>query len=125
MFSMPPDHETLALMRERVRVIDLPTALNWFQAGSAVIVDVREHYEFAQGHIPGALLRPLSAFDPSAIPEVPADKSLVLHCAVGVRCGHAAMALVRAGHPGPIHRIEGGFMAWQGAGGPYNTGAWS
>lgn len=124
MFTMPPDSETLALMRERVHVVDLPTAIHWFESDRAVIVDVREHYEFAQGHIPGATLRPLSAFDPQDMPETPEGKNLLLHCAVGVRCGHAAMALIRAGHPGPIHRIEGGFMAWQGAGAPYNTGSW-
>lgn len=124
MFTMPPDADTLSRMRERVRVIDLRTALDWYETGTGVFVDVREPYEFAQGHIPGAILRPLSAFDPDELPAVPPGRALVLHCAVGVRCGHAAMALIRAGHPGPIHRIEGGFMAWQGAGGPFNTGSW-
>ena len=124
MFFTPPDAETLARMRERVHLVDAATVMDWQRTGSALIIDVREPHEFVRGHIPGALLRPLSAFDPAAISALQNGHRMVLHCAVGVRCGHAAMVLVRHGHPGPIHRIEGGISAWQALGGPLESGSW-
>lgn len=124
MFTMPPDPDTLARMRERVHLIDAATVMTWHQGGSALVIDVREPYEYVRGHIPGAVLRPLSAFDPGDLPAPENGQRIVLHCAVGVRCGHAAMALVRADHPGPIHRIDGGISAWQAIGGPLESGSW-
>ncbi|MQX38383.1 rhodanese-like domain-containing protein [Roseospira navarrensis] len=111
-------------MRERVHIVDPATAQAWHAAGEAVIVDVREMYEYAQAHIPGAVPVPLSAFDPGQVPAPPDGGRLVLHCAVGVRCEYAAMALVSEGHPGPIYRIEGGITAWGQSGGPLEAGSW-
>ncbi|MBB4287813.1 rhodanese-like domain-containing protein [Roseospira goensis] len=122
MLRTPPDAETLARLRERVHQVDAATALAWYRADAAVIVDVREPHEYAQAHVPGAALHPLSVFDPAGLPD-PGDRRLLLHCAVGVRCGHAALALVRAGHPGPVYRLEGGIAAWQAAQGPLEAGA--
>lgn len=124
MFPTPPDDETLAVLRERVHLIDAPTALDWYRAGEALIIDVREPFEYGQAHIPGAKLVPLSSFEPEHIPPPPDAGRLVLHCAVGVRCGHAAVALVRAGHPGPLYRVEGGLGAWRAYGGPVQRGSW-
>jgi len=103
--------------------MDAPTVIGWHADGDTVIVDVREAYEHDHAHIPGAVSVPLSAFDPVAMPDVPEGAKLVLHCAIGVRCEYAAMMLVQAGHPGPIHRIEGGLAAWEAAGGPLESGA--
>jgi rhodanese-related sulfurtransferase len=123
MFRTPPDDETLAVLRERVHLIDAPTALDWYRAGEALIIDVREPFEYGQAHIPGATLVPLSSFEPKHVPPPEAGR-LVLHCAVGVRCAHAAMALMRAGHPGPLYRVEGGLKAWHAHGGPVERGSW-
>ena len=38
------------------------------EAESIILVDVRETHEFNAGHIDGAILMPLSSFDPSAVP---------------------------------------------------------
>ncbi len=88
---------------------------DWRDANSAVIVDVREENEWADAHIPGAVLMPLSTFDPSAVPD-PGDKHLVFHCRSGRRCGMAAEKALAAGYTGIIKRMEGGFLAWDGAG---------
>ncbi len=88
---------------------------DWRDANKAVIVDVREENEWAEAHIPGAILMPLSTFDPSAIPD-PGDKHLVFHCRSGRRCGLAAEKAVAAGYTGIIKRMEGGFLAWDAAG---------
>ena len=87
----------------------------WMDAGLAVIVDVREPHEFAQVHIPGATLIPLSSFDPSKVPTVSAGQKLVFHCRSGVRCGQASQIMAASGWSGEINRMAGGIMAWEAA----------
>ena len=45
-------------------------------AGKALVVDVREANEFADGHIPGAVNMPLSSFQPSRLPSTSFRKSM-------------------------------------------------
>jgi len=93
-----------------------PEQINsWRDADSAVIVDVREENEWDEAHIPGAILMPLSTFDPAQIPD-PGTKHLVFHCRSGRRCGLAAEKAVAAGYKGVIKRMEGGFLAWSSSG---------
>lgn len=82
-------------------------------AGQAMVVDVREPDEFAAGHIPGAVNMPLSAFQPSKLPD-PGDKVLVLNCLGGKRSG---MALDKCGvaQAAVDTHLAGGFGAWQAA----------
>jgi rhodanese-related sulfurtransferase len=87
----------------------------WRREGAAVIVDVREQNEWDEAHIPGAILMPLSTFDPAKIPD-PQGKHMVFHCRSGRRCGLAAEKAVAAGYTGVIKRMEGGFLAWSAAG---------
>jgi rhodanese-related sulfurtransferase len=82
--------------------------------GSIVVVDVREPHEFAAGHIPGAVLNPLSAFDPSALPS---DKRVVFSCAAGVRSLRAIEFAQAAGRDIREH-YKGGFKDWAAAGEP-------
>ncbi|WP_377807978.1 rhodanese-like domain-containing protein [Azospirillum sp. A29] len=102
---------------DRILQVDPQTAIHWQARGEAVIVDVREPHEHAAGHIPGAILNPLSQFDPSRVPAEP-GKHLVFHCQGGRRCGPAAERMMAAGHIGTINRLRGGFSAWANAGGP-------
>ncbi|MSO98604.1 MAG: rhodanese-like domain-containing protein [Rhodospirillaceae bacterium] len=93
-----------------------PAQINtWRDNNEAVIVDVREDNEWAEAHVPGAILMPLSTFDPAKIPD-PKGKHLVFHCRSGRRCGLAAEKAVAAGYKGVIKRMEGGFIAWAAAG---------
>ncbi len=87
----------------------------WRKTGTALIVDVREENEWREAHIPGAILMPLSTFDPAQIPD-PKGKHLVFHCRSGRRCGLAAEKAVAAGYSSVIERMEGGFLAWTAAG---------
>lgn len=84
--------------------------------GAALVVDVREAEEYAQGHIPGAVNLPLSTFQPSALPD-PAGRTLVLSCLGGKR---SAMALdkCRAAQEAVDTHLAGGFTAWAAAGLP-------
>ncbi|MGL5734970.1 MAG: rhodanese-like domain-containing protein, partial [Beijerinckiaceae bacterium] len=48
--------------------------------GSMLLVDVREPHEYAAGHIPGAVLFPLSTFDARALPEPAPGQQIVFSC---------------------------------------------
>jgi rhodanese-related sulfurtransferase len=97
----------------QIRPADLRDAL---ARGEALLIDVREPGEFAAERIPGALLYPLSTFDPEAIPAV-AGRKLVMHCGGGGRSMRAAQALAASGH-GEVHNLEGGIRAWKEQGLP-------
>ena len=99
-----------------------PEQINdWRDRDQAVIVDVREPNEWQEAHIPGAILMPLSTFDPGAIPDAK-GKHLVFHCRSGRRCGLAAEKAVAAGFKGTIERMAGGFLAWSAADLPSEPG---
>lgn len=78
-----------------------------------MLVDVRTPQEYAFQHIPGALLLPMSEFDPARLPNQ-ADKPVVLHCGSGVRSRRMATRCLEAGR-GVIAHIDGGFGAWKSA----------
>ncbi len=104
-------------MSEQIRTVDAATVMAWLKEGSATIVDVREPNEHRAAHIPGALLNPLSAFDPRRVPVEP-GKHLIFHCQSGRRCGPAAAKMVESGFTGEINRLSGGMGAWMAASGP-------
>lgn len=85
-------------------------------ADRILLVDVREPRETALERIPGAMLLPLSAFDPTAIPD-PAGREVVFSCATGVRSVRASEFAQAAGLPYRSH-LAGGIVAWKAAGLP-------
>jgi rhodanese-related sulfurtransferase len=101
----------------KTEFIDTETAKNWIDSGEAVVVDVREAQEYSTARIDGAVLIPLSAFDPTSVPAHD-GKKLLFHCASGIRCGMAAEKMGNAGHEGTIYRLQGGIQAWHQAGHP-------
>ena len=61
--------------------VSLPDFKKAFDAGSLVILDVRDASSYAAGHIPGAILVPLEALAKKA-PELKASKkAIVTYCA--------------------------------------------
>lgn len=116
LFSFPiaqPD-----ALGDQVKIVPPAEVRRWVEAGEAVVVDVREFREHAAERIPGALLNPLSSFDPARVPVPPEGKRLVLHCRSGARCGMASQRLLEAGFRGAIHRLQGGMIGWKSVGGP-------
>jgi rhodanese-related sulfurtransferase len=110
------------MLESRIKMMEPAEALARVRQGNALIVDVREPNEYAAGHIPGAILNPLSRFDPAKVPSE-AGKTLIFYCQSGRRCGPAANKLIESGFKGEVHRLKGGFMAWSSAGGSVETGA--
>ena len=85
-------------------------------AGQALVIDVRETNEFADGHIPGAVNVPLSTFQASQLPPAQ-GRTVVLNCLGGKR---SAMALDQCGVAQEVidTHLAGGFGAWASAGLP-------
>ncbi|EJW11931.1 hypothetical protein A33M_2579 [Rhodovulum sp. PH10] len=85
-------------------------------ADRIMLVDVREPNETAQERIPGAVLMPLSQFDPAKIPD-PHGREVVFSCRSGVRSVTASRKAQAAGLPYGAH-LAGGLLAWKAAGLP-------
>ena len=103
------------------KMIDASTLADWIKSDTVDIYDVREVPEFSAERIPGSTLIPLSAFAPDAV-DTGSSKHLVFHCKSGVRCGMASEIMRAAGYDSPIHRLEGGILAWKAAGGNTQPG---
>ena len=88
--------------------------------GRYLLVDVREPNEVAVEAYPGAVVVPLSSFDPKAIPD-PAGKQVVFACRSGKRSVTASLAAQAAGLAYDKH-LAGGILAWKAAGLPTRTG---
>jgi len=89
------------------------------QEGHFVLVDVREPNETAVERFPDAVLAPLSAFDPAAIPA-PAGREVVFACRSGRRSVTASLAAQEQGFAYGSH-MAGGILAWKAAGLPTET----
>ena len=91
----------------------------WLAERAIVLIDVREPDEYALERIHGALLYPLSTFDPKALPES-GPRKLVLQCGSGMRSAKAMAACKDAGVEVAGH-LAGGIRAWKEAGLPLIT----
>ena len=80
-----------------------------------VVLDVRTEEEFAQGHIPGAMLIPDYAIREEADKALPNKDALILvYCRSGRRSKNAAQVLLELGYTNI--REFGGILDW-----PYET----
>jgi len=97
---------------------DIPPAplFKALKAGEVLLVDVREPAEFANERIHGALLHPLSTFEPQAIPTDGARR-VIFQCGSGKRSRQALDAFVSATGVDAAH-MAGGIGAWKSAGLP-------
>ncbi len=88
--------------------------------GRYLLVDVREPNEVAVDAYPGAVVVPLSSFDPHAIPD-PKGKQVVFACRSGKRSVTASLAAQAGGLAYDKH-LAGGMLAWKAAGLPTRSG---
>jgi molybdopterin/thiamine biosynthesis adenylyltransferase/rhodanese-related sulfurtransferase len=82
----------------------------------AVLVDVREHDEWEEGHIPGAFHIPRGNLE-SRIEGVVPDRTtpVILYCASGARSAFAARTLAELGYE-HVTSYGGGFTDWKRSG---------
>lgn len=88
------------------------------QEDRAVVVDVREPWEYAMGHVDGAVNIPLGDLesDDVQIPgagEASEERPVVLYCKVGAR-SRQGLAALRSRHPGlPLRNLVGGYTEFR------------
>lgn len=77
-----------------------------------IILDVREQYEFDEGHIPGAIVIPYESIDARAENELPDKNQLILvYCRSGRRSKIAAQSLADLGYTNVME--FGGIIDWE------------
>ena len=101
---------------EEISVSELPTLV---EIGSLVI-DVREPDEYESGHIPGAILVPLSTVL-SNKSEFQSDETVYVVCRSGGRSMQACEILHEAGITN-VANVAGGTMGWIALGNEIVTG---
>jgi hydroxyacylglutathione hydrolase len=78
---------------------------------SIQVVDVRRKSEWEQGHIGGALHKPLDRLE-SMLGDLKRDRPIVVHCKGGYRSAIACSLIQRAGFEN-VTNLIGGLDAWQ------------
>jgi hydroxyacylglutathione hydrolase len=78
---------------------------------SVQVVDVRRRSEWEQGHIGGALHKPLDRLE-SMLGDLKRDRPIVVHCKGGYRSAIACSLIQRAGFEN-VANLIGGLDAWQ------------
>ena len=97
-----------------VRTISGAEAIELMKSESDyVIVDVRTESEYAEGHVPGAMLIPLDTISGSEVAELPnKDQLIMLYCRSGNRSGQAAGIMEGMGYTTIVD--FGGIIDWPG-----------
>jgi len=80
------------------------------QREGALVLDVREPYEWREGHIPGAKLMPLGTLG-ARLFELDRNKEIVVVCRSGNRSAMAVRLLKSQGFD-QAHNLAGGMIAW-------------
>ena len=96
-------------MANEVTIEELESAI----AEGKFVVDVREDYEFAEGHVPNAHHIPLSTV-PDRTGDLPVGEEIWIICQGGVRSMKAADFLEAQGFD--VVSVAGGTGAWISAG---------
>jgi rhodanese-related sulfurtransferase len=114
--------ELVSEAKQRVENLTVDQAAAELEQGDALLVDLREPGELAQGSIPGAVHAPRGMLEFWADPTSPYHRAefdpgrrVVLYCAGGGRSALAADTLQQMGYTNVAH-LDGGFTAWKAAG---------
>lgn len=76
-----------------------------------LVIDIRGWFEYWMGHIPGAQRMNQNRI----LKTVSKDQAIAITCLSGHRSAIAAQWLVSQGYQ-HVYNLQGGLMAWQGAG---------
>jgi len=95
-----------------------PTRAGELVAGGALLVDVRESYEWVAGHAPVAVHIPVDAIA-HEMADFPRDRQIIVVCRSGRRSAAVTDRLMRSGFDAV--NLDGGVVAWVQAGLPFET----
>ncbi len=94
--------------------VDVQTVATVKERDDVVVLDVREQWEYDEGHIPGVTLIPMGEVS-SRLEEIPTDKEVIVTCRSGNRSGQITEFLRQQGYDN-VHNMDGGILAWEAAG---------
>lgn len=96
--------------------VDVETVAAIKDDANVFVLDVREQYEYDEGHISGVTLIPMGEI-PNRLSEIPTDQQVIVTCRSGNRSGQVTDFLREQGFTN-VHNMEGGIVAWSAAGLP-------
>jgi hydroxyacylglutathione hydrolase len=105
---------------KRANIEELATLLNRGGPVAPLVLDVRQHNEWVEGHIPGSV-HLMGGDLPDRLAELPRDRPIMTICRTANRSAIAAGVLLRAGFS-DVTWIESGVPAWRRAGFPIEKG---
>lgn len=94
--------------------VDVQTVASVANRPDVYLLDVREQWEYDEGHIPGVNLLPMGEV-PNRLSEIPKDKSVIVTCRTGNRSAQVTEFLRQNGFDN-VHNMAGGIVDWQAAG---------
>jgi rhodanese-related sulfurtransferase len=95
-----------------VKTVTVEELEHKLKEGKQVLIDVREPYEFAGGHVKGAVSVPLGQLA-DKVGKFHPDKETYVICQSGSRSATAVRLLARAGFEN-AYSVRGGTSAWRG-----------
>ena len=96
--------------------VDVQTVAAVKDNDDVFVIDVREQWEYDEGHIPDITLIPMNEI-PNRLNELPTDKEVIVTCRSGNRSGQVTDYLREQGFTN-IHNMTGGILEWEAAGLP-------
>lgn len=94
-----------------IRSISFEEAARESRSPDVAVVDVRDHFEFAEGHIPGAVNAPYTRLPEYLETRIPAGRRLVVHCESGARSAVASAWLAAEGRE--VLYVDDDWSAWE------------
>ena len=104
------DEASAAAVRTAVPVAPADAAAAIAAADPPQVLDVRSAEEFAQGHVPTAMLIPHDELA-ARLGELDRDRPILLYCRSGRRADLAEKVLVEHGFD--VRQIEGSWLRWE------------
>lgn len=101
-------------MANRGKYVDAAAFNGLTENGDAIVVDMRNHYEYEVGHFKGAIPIPSDTFRdqlPMAVEllQQDKDKNIIMYCTGGIRCEKGSAYLLHHGFTNVYH-LEGGII---------------
>lgn len=95
--------------------VDAPEMVRRMNHEDAIVLDVREDQEYADGHIVNALHIPLGVLEKRLDELQPhKDKGIIVYCRSGDRAARASAVLRKQGFNN-VFKLNGGILAWKAA----------
>lgn len=105
---------------KRASIQDLAALMHGGGRDAPLVLDVRQHHEWVEGHIPGSI-HLMGGDLPDRLAELPRDKPIMTICRTANRSAVAAGVLLQAGFT-DVTWVDSGVPSWRRAGFPIEKG---